>query len=154
MVDTFRDDLKDWVIEQARNKVDSKGKPCWTMVESGKSHNLESFSIAGKKLHYHPDIIFIENKSKWFMNIRSSKNLQELVGELVIAKAADEYGHSIFILLNADFGLTQELIDNVVSIIDDKANLDAGYFLVLTEKECNDIQLAKLKLRKDLPEWI
>ena len=90
MSEQVRDDLKNWLIDEARAKVTEKGKRYYNRVYSG---DYEPVSIPRKKkqFDYRPDIVLIENNRMYIISIAASTNWKAIVGELALAKAADAF---------------------------------------------------------------
>ncbi len=142
--------LKNWLIEEAKAKITSKGKPYYKRVYSGDSEPV-SIPSKGKQFEYRPDIVLIEKSRMFLISIGLSYDWRTIVGELALANAADAF-MILFILFDAKDGRSEE-IERIVSVVGKTIHYH-GAVIVLTREEYDDLERAKDRLRKDLYEWI
>ncbi|MCK4568560.1 MAG: hypothetical protein KAU48_14730 [Candidatus Thorarchaeota archaeon] len=147
----IHDDLKNWLVKRIARTVDGRGKPYYTRVYSGDQEPVDG--RAGKfHFDFRPDVVLDRHGKKWFIEIALSEDWRAIVGELFLVNMVSGFKSILFIISRWEY----EFMTNVLHAMRNKYDLGGWAFLILDEKEVNNLTKAKKSVENYLTEldWI
>lgn len=148
MSQSIHDPLKNWLVERAKTKTDASGKPYYSAAYSGDSQPLD-IRKGRKHFTYQPDVVLDRKGRVRIIEIAQSENWRAWVGELALAKAVPGFWGVCLILFEEE----EDFVGSVFHVMEKVLNLDWWAYLILTDKEVEDLKVAKKTVEKNLSEW-
>ena len=143
----IHDSLKYWIIEQATQKKDSKGKSYYDRVYSGDTEPVD-IRIRMKHFDYRPDVVLVRRDRKSIIEIALSEEWRAVVGELALLKAY-RAASAIFIV----YGWKDDTLEDIFSVMGEVLNFENWYYINLDEEDIGSLEKVKKVIGDALVEW-
>jgi len=144
--ENFHAVLKQYLLELGEKVKDAKGEPYYE-VYSGDSEPID-IRVKRKHITYAPDVVWERRGKPFLIEIALNEDWRSIVGEIALAHLTKKCTGILIITTDWD----ENYINNLVPLIGNKLGV-TWYYIVLDEKDLEDIECAKKTLRNNLKEW-